>query len=464
MVKTVFFIIILNLIFSGLIQANEIRRLTIEADKTELEMGKFLTVKLVYIGQNIPEPAQLPSWKKDFYIEEMSLDTEQLPQAYIKTTQKLRLYPLSTGKKTLHAIAQGGAIARPVHITILPVIRNNINGTPHWLSIPEEIWQGETIVVSVVINLMSADNQVKTEEPRFPGFALIKSWQKKIIHNGVDAISINWLLVARNYGYFVLNAPSVIQRGRGRWRFYLPEKTINIKPLPAYIPSTVPVAKLRVNTEPGYKNNQPIWRVIVTSKGQLPEEIYGLRTKLAEIGQTSPDKVLVNSSRRLIADQILFVQHYQLAVPQWSTGFDQNLLSLDFFNPSQGQLKQITINLPSVWLIPPLWWYFFIGLSLLMAGVISYFLFKLIKNYRHRKYFIRAVNDCRTPDELRLLVLQDSNSTTLSDWFIKSNINSIGSVSQQLNKLSFSGHDSKNSTYALASLKKDIIKNYRSGL
>ncbi len=435
--------------------------LNIVTDKTELEMGKFLSVQLVYFGQSIPEPAQLHSWNKNFYIEDMSRDSENLPGGYIKTIQYLRLYPRTTGIKTLHAIAQGGAIARPVDINVRPLIRNNINGAPHWNSPPKEIWQGETIIISIVQNLMTENNQVKTEEARFPGFSVLYSWQESEYKNGIKTVRVNWQLKAQNYGHFSLDAPSGVQRGsRGRWRFYLPVINITIKPVPAYIPATVPVAQIEISSKLEQVNSCPFWQLSIKSDGYLGEEIYGIRSRLAKMAQTTPDRVKFAAHEQLRGTGKQSEQSWSVAVPTWTIPLKNTHISINYFDPEQGLLKQTQIQLPSLWYIPVFAQYLLFILLLLLIALMVFYLYKWFKSRQKRIAFIRDIEVCGSAEQLRELLLQTSGSRTLSEWAEQVQDRYLQELAQSLNLLCFNASNDGVTNDLLSAIKLRLIDYY----
>ena len=459
-----FICLYISLILTPVLASTEIEQravLKVVTDKTETEMGKSLSVQLVYYGQNIPEPAQLYSWKKDFYIEDMSRDSEHLPGGYIKTTQYLRLYPKTTGVKTLHAIVQGGAIARPVDINIRPLIRNNINGAPHWKTPPKAIWQGETITVSIVQNLMSENNQIKTEEARFTGFSVLHSWQESQYINGIKTVQLNWQLKAQNYGHFSLEAPSVVQRGsRGRWRFYLPAIKIIVKPVPAYIPATVPVAKAEVSSKLERLNNQPFWQLSIKTRGYQAEEIYGIRSRLAKMAHTTPERVKFTANELLTNTGKQSVQSWRVAVPTWTIPLKNTHLSIDYFDPELGQLKQVQVQLPSVWYFPVLAQYLLFILLLLIISMSGFYLHKWFRSRQKRIAFIRAIETSNSAEQLRQLLLQTSGSRTLSEWAEPVQKKNVKDLAQSLNLLCFKASNTKTENDLLNAIKSQLIDYY----
>ncbi|WP_198265731.1 BatD family protein [sulfur-oxidizing endosymbiont of Gigantopelta aegis] len=247
--------------------------------KTTIEMGKFLSVKLVYTGDELPGKANLQGWYREFFVNHQSIDDENLTNGLLKQTEIVHLYPRRSGNLVLHALALGGAIARPISIKVTDAIRKGINGTPIWQGVPDKpIWQGETIQISIVQKLLQTSNQVTVEKVNFPSFVVKSLAQEKT----PDEVKIRWLLTAQKSGFISLEPPKIIQRGRGRWRFHLPYITINVKPLPSYIPPTVPVGHLSLSAYLDDKNNRPFWLVEIKNSSLLMEEVYGIRTQIAK--------------------------------------------------------------------------------------------------------------------------------------------------------------------------------------
>lgn len=460
-----FFLLISQLFFLSFTVASDLPQLTINTNKTQLEMGKYLTVKIKYTGYEIPDNSDLEHWYEDFYIERGETESENLSANIIQTTQKLRLYPRSSGAKVLHALVLGGALARPVTIKVLPVIRDGIDGTPYWQDLPQTIWQGQTIQLSIVQNLLHAANQVVVDKARFNGFDVLGPEQLHLtkIKNNKEyrQIKINWLLTPYNTGDLVLEPPAIVQRGRGRWRFYLSRLNIEVKPLPDYLPVTLAVGQVSIKTALFYQNNRPYWSLELYNTGLLPDEVYGIRKQLAQIAGIQPEAVYFSDTQAGQDGSKGFTHRYEIPVPAWTLAvLPAPELTMQYFNVVQGHISSLSQTFPSVSYITQSWRYtlFFIMallLLLLFAGLLK-FLFKLLAWRRFRKQLKQADKGY----QLRQLLLNTGDFLTLEDWSEKMNLlhagESVYCIAQKLNKLCYAS----SSTLLIADIKLLLFKVY----
>lgn len=455
---------------SALETTADIALLKVVPDKSQVEMGKFLSVRIIYIGDSVPDSSSHDLWFEDFFVEHRETETETLPNALIQFTEYLRLYPRSSGNKTLGSIAMGGAFAQPVSIKVLPVIRKGIDGTPYWQALPESIWQGETIKVSITQNLLHPSNQVIAEDVVFPGFYVQSTEQEVWLKNDIKKVQLNWMITANKQGVFQLDLPAIVQRGRGRWRFYLPRAVLEVKPLPAYLPATVPVGQLSIETGLSYKGDQPFWWVELRNKGQLPEEIYGIRKQLSaltgldaelveqlsdtylSIKQAGPDEDGFPSQRG-------FIQRYQIPVPEWTWGFTEGPeISAAYFSVQAGHTKIIKKHLPAVWHISKPWLSVFFVLFCLVLLLLLYGLNKGLKNIMAWRHYRHLLSQTHQAHELRKLLLLQGDFLTLDAWaadgFVQQEAKN--NIARQLNALCYA----QTSPHSLDIIKQQLIALY----
>ena len=436
------------IVFPGICYSEEESHLKIIVDKSQVEMGKYLSARIVYTGKHIPDSSHLEKWYDDFFVDRRNKESETLANSLIQTTEFLRLYPRATGNKVLHSIALGGAIAYPVKIKVIPVIRNQIDGTPHWQPLPETIWQGETIKLSISQNLLDLSNQIVIEDGLFTGFVTQLLDQKEVKNDNVEQknqknIQLSWLITANSPGTFQLEAPAIVQRGRGRWKFYLPRVHLKVKPLPSYIPPTIPVGKLSIQTGFFYAQKQAFWFVDLHNEGLLADEIYGMRTQLSELTGQPIETVTFSALHTQQNASLESVHRYQVAVPQWSWAFNEGPeIIVPYFDVLEGQIKRVSKKLPGVWNIP----YTAIYVLLLVIGVIVMLvilqLFRGLKTILAWQTFSKHLNDSHTPYELRQLLLAQGSFLNLEQWsqakYFYSRTNAAKCIARQLNRLCFS--------------------------
>jgi len=423
-------------------------------NQSEVEMGKFILARIKYSGDNVPPLSNIQQWYDDFFVDRRDEGAEKFPDGLIQYTETMRLFPRKTGDKILASIALGGAIAKAVKLKVKSAVRGGINGTPHWQSLPKVIWQGQTIQVSIVQRLLRSSNEVVVEDAQFPGFYVEKLDQKISTQNNVKSVQLHWLFTAEVSGLMQLEPPAIEQRGRGRWRFYLPRVTIKVKPLPSYIPPTVPVGKLSIRTGVVYENDKPLWTIELQNEGQLPDEIYGMRRQLSELNNVSMESVEVSSIQPESLSPLTFIHQYRIPVPDWSWGFtDGPEVVVPYFDINEGQIKTLSERLPSVWYFTREWRYvlfFVLGLLsmiVLMAGI------RMINNILAWQHYRHLLQQTTTPHELRRLLLAQGQFCTLDSWSALKHKGIAKQVACQLNSLCYS----RSSDISLAKIKQLAI-------
>ncbi len=407
--------------------------LTLEFENTQIEMGKYITARIVYIGNVEADSADLQQWEDDFFVDRRDMDIEHLHSGKIQTTEHLRLYPRSTGKKVLDTIALGGAFVYPVEITVKPLIRNKTDGSPQWLTHPLTLWQGQTIEVGVKVPLLHPSNQIALGETPFSGFeaTAIKPTPrggKKVKH-----VIRRWQLTAKNAGEFIIDPPFVEQRGRGRWRFHLPRIKITVQPLPAYLPSTVPVGNISLHTKVDQSTTDSTWQVTIRNNGSLPQEVFGIRAQLAHHARTSVDKVEVLNQEIKTGSQ----QTYRAYIPDWSLGFAEGpAVSVQYFDIQDGRLRVLNNQLPAIWKIPRWATYLLWGFFIALISIAIFYSIRMIHPWWKHGLLIAQTAD---PHGLRKILLERHRFHTLDEWACNNGRSGPG-IARQLNALCFSPH------------------------
>lgn len=442
----------LTLLFFLLIGDNpQAAELTVELSAKQVELGKFITAHIRYIGDNKVELADLQQWEMDFWIERRNTDIETLADGQIQTLEHLRLYPRAAGDKILQAIAQGGKFAYPIDIEVLPLNRNGIDGTPHWLSLPDTVWQGQTLEIGIELPKLHPSNQFTVGQATFPGFDSRQLPTSTKAATQSDIVQFHWLLTAKQPGELSIEPPYIEQRGRGRWRFYLPQKKINVLPLPAYLPSTVPIGNVSVQTALDESQNKPLWEVTVKSDSPLPEEIFGIRTQLAEHSGRSVENVNVVTNNQETDSQ----KKYQVDVPSFSWGVGKGPeIRLRYFDTKSGQIEMLTARLPSIREIPPAIQYLlFIALSGVVI-LILFILYKLSQQLVIWSTYKKSIRHSSDAHELRKTLLKPDRLLGLESWASEINTDSARYLARQLNTLCFS----RSSEVSLEELKQTAVR------
>ncbi len=428
-------------------------QLKVSTDTSQIEMGKFLSVSIIYIGETVPENVNLKSWDEDFFVDIRDSETEDLINGLIQHTQFIRLYPRSVGSKVLSSIAWGGAIAAPIRIKVEAAIRNKIDVTPYWLALPKVIWQGQRIKVSIIQNLLHASNKVAIENVEFTGFTVKQLKQEKITKNNHKQIKLSWLITPQYEGVFQLKLPAITQRGRGRWRFYLPHQQIIVNPLPSYIPPTIPVGKLSITSGIFFKESQPFWFIEIKNQGKLPDDIYSLRTQLSKLTGVAIESIetipmlgtLSLYSKPLSHGYSSLVSsiRYQIPMPSWTQALiSMSKVTIPYFDVINGNIQVVSNRLPSFWNIPKLVFYSFYILLTLILCYVFFMIFNKVKKLLLLKNSRLLIKQTNQPEELRKLILSYGDFLTLEQWALAVGNNfkkasEVKEIASDLNRLCY---------------------------
>ena len=411
--------------------------LRVEAGKAAVELGRPLAVTVTFQGPHDPGFVDYQPWREDFFVEPRDRTVERGPEG-VRITATVRVYPRRGGRLKLHALRHGGALSRPVAVTVTPPVHDGVDATPRLAPLPATAWAGEPVELAVTVALLHPRNQVTAGELELPGFTVHGLPPRKRQEDGHGEVVLRWRLFGNEAGLHTLELPAIVQRGKGRWRFHPPLTSLEVRPLPAYLPASVPVGALAVSSARVDTAAGPRWRVSVTGPGRLPAEVWGLRRRLADLGRTTVAAVSV--AARSGADSMApAVQVYEVAVPRWSWGLGKGpRVTVPYFHPQRGALVEATVRLPAVWRLP-----YWAG-GLLLAAVVlavagaAWRVRGRVRRWWHRRRLRGELRAAADPHALRRLLLSAADCRTLEAWAAAAGGDSAADVARRLNAACFS--------------------------
>jgi len=382
--------------------------LKLELSDHHVEMGKYLTATFRYEGDQKPELIDLDLWQDDFYIEQSDADLEATATNTIISTTKVKLYPRHTGDLTLDAIALGGSFVKPKHINASPSIRNNIDATPIINPLKNDYWADETIIISIRVPLHYARNEVIAKEWLINGFTIIplRSIKKD------NSVELQWMVFTPFKGLYQLELPTIVQRGRGRFKFHLPQLNFTVKPLPAYLPSSVASGAIEVSSKIMLKGEKKIVRITLQKTGYLPKNIEGLQYF---INTLSDNELSHNLQTDEHSDNGITTRNISITLPEWLWG-KVLILKIPYFNTQTGRLDSLEHPLPKVYTLPKYAQYFIITLSILTFFFILSIIFNITKKRRQLRDFKQGILQASSAKEIRLILLNKGQFKTLGEW------------------------------------------------
>ena len=380
--------------------------LRVELSKKVIEHGRYLSVDTLYEGSSLPNPLSLNAWAPYFFIEAQPRQIKDDNERGYLVSQRLKLFPKRSGVLHLGPLALGGARSESQQITVTPAIIEGVDITPIWAPLPERIWQGERFNTCVSASLSDARNNVKVEQPEFSAFSVRSLGQRVDSSQKITTADECWELSAREPGEHTLALPSIIQRGRGRWVFYLPPQTLEVLPLPSYLPSNIALGAPLIETRVVGDH----WAISASTTTQSNDRIYGIKTALQTATGVLAEHISVQEDAFLVP------------LPTWSIGRSLPV-SVPYFDTQEGRLNHVVVELPKVVNLPiyaqiVLW---ALGLCAVCWGV---YLFKRHLNKRAWKRMIQQqLMHAQSVDDLRSILFKHTQPkgrhtpyVTLSEW------------------------------------------------
>lgn len=399
-----------------------------------MEMGKFIVAHITYEGPIAVERLDLSLWEQDFFLRQGDSETISFESGNYESQTKVRLYPRQIGQFSLDAIAHGGAIAKPQQIQASPSIRNGINAKPTLNQLKAHYWTDENIFLSIDTQLHYAGNKVVADSWEQAGFEIYPLPTQTIIKDDITLKRLNWMVIAPSEGHYQIQLPAIEQRGKGRFRYYLPLVEVTIKPLPSYFPASISVGELTIKSELITHNpNKQLLKIEISKLGYLPSTLEGLHASLSNF--INLEQHQIHQTKKL--NNNLNINTYTVEMGEWNFGKKEKL-NLKFFNPKTAQLETITHQLPSLWSIPQF------AVILFLILIISSLVFLGLKakpflfNWKMYRIYIKQLKNSATSQQLRYKIVNSDDSKSLSEWANKKTHSNAQDIANKLNEACFS--------------------------
>jgi hypothetical protein len=415
--------------FTPLIQA---ATLELKLDKTRLETGKFLLAKIIYRGTQTPGRIDLSQWQDDFFIDRNDAEISSSGDGLVEAEINVRLYPRHSGNLILEAIALGGAIARPAHVLVVDPVRNGIDATPKLRLKKNIYWADQPIDIEIEVPLHDARNNVVADDFELENFEVTRLTNRRIKTKRGVSVVLRWMILTARKGTYTLELPAIQQRGRGRFRFYLPPLSLRIKPLPAYLPPTVAVGKPAIETEVlQQRQHQAFLQINVSHHGRLPEQLAGFSELIETLGVAESAIEVTHENYDGIARR-----RYTIALPAWF--LPQHVaFNLDYFDTDSGRLKTLHPQTPLLWQLP----HYMLWLGILIVTILLFFALsqadKLAAGLRQRYRLRQQILQADDAQQLRHLLLNHSGEKTLFGWRKNQHKKQAEEIAEELNRACF---------------------------
>lgn len=266
----------------------------------------------------------------------------------------------------------------------------------------DTVWQREQVLATLVIKSSDKLSRIEAEEFEQDGFTIVPVDMKRVEDENGVTTTLKWFLFAYLAERQKLELPRIRYRPSTSRpvELELPEQFLNVRPLPIYVPPTMPVGEvaLQQSWDDGFIVSAKKlfdWQVKAESQNVSPQTLPAISRQLVSSPrlQVFPHEKQIEQSQNKKGIQI--VQQYTIPIKGLTAGrIDFPKIEIQYFDPINARLNKVTIDTPPVfalfsWMI----WSGLIVLALLGIWLGSYFLPKLRSWYTCKQQKKRALEN-----------------------------------------------------------------------
>lgn len=365
------------------VQADQ-NKLILSIDKTESELGRPIRVNLYGVDLNVKvSKIDLTPLKKDFgVIVDYAIDDtsdKRWPNKHIQIL-KFKLFPRKEGELTIPIIHSNNDSTLEKVVLIKSGKTTNAprlslsNDTPY-----------EQQQFSAHITMLSSDSTARLlidPTHNINNFESIPlSFQRNKKQNGLYELKIGWALTALQNGVQNLNLPAIeyTVSGVSRRKFFLPSINISTKALPLYLPPTIPISKISIEsntTNDAIFNSNSISYFYIKLVGNLNSS-YKFPPILRQLKSNSQIKFFPAITTRTFkntTNRLTSIVNHSIPFKPLKSGFIAlPQIKLQYFDPSNGKITTLTHEMNNIYALS-VFWKMVCGFILILVVI---YLFKL---------------------------------------------------------------------------------------
>ena len=437
-------------------------KLTILISDTDKQWGQFLRVTLRYHGPKMLGDIDLQSWQQLMAVSFDDEYTDEDENGNPIQVLQLRLHPRKTGKFQLPSLKLGAAHSQAIDINISQPIVKNAAIKLDWQISTLSPWQREAVLIRVQLQTSDYAVHIKLDSPEHKQFlSRALKTERHILADGSYRFDAGWILYPIDNGLLKLDLPPVRYQiaGSDRRQFYLPLQTFQVKTLPNYLPPTLPVGKLNVDSQVS-KNKAGIkqWQLSIKTDALIPYGVPELDMQLATISEQDIANVVIKYTQQSDYSDHTNLSLYSSPMPDWLMPFGKSLkLTLRYFDTGTGRLGEISHDLPRRWNMPAWAWWVTVILGFIIGVFILRHLQPWMLSQTNRLKLRHRLGNAANIKQIRRIILDCGHHVTLSEW--DKNNQARKRAARKLNCYCFSASGSEDSKHAdFQQLKTDILE------
>jgi hypothetical protein len=294
----------------------------------------------------------------------------------------------------------------------------------------DRVWQREQVIVTLEVDSDDRLSRLDAEDFEQDGFSIVPLDLKIVKNNNSVKLIKQWIVFPYLANQQLLELPRIRYRpNSGRpVELKLPKLSLSVRPLPIYVPPTMPVGK--VSLKANWQNSLIIparkmyqWEISAASNQVSPQTLPAISRQLLSTKKTQilPIQRTIETIKNDTG--ISHQQSYQIPIKAMTMGW-LNLprVEVQYFDPETGKLQKTSLKQPIAlvlnrWLL----WLATLVLFALLLLMTIYFLPKFKRLYMRKKQKQQALESLTTAndyqqirDSLRLLSLVNGNSTNIT--------------------------------------------------
>lgn len=298
------------------------------------------------------------------------------------------------------------------------------------------VWTRQQYRVWIEVETADKFASLQANELVIPGFTIVPMTpSRQQAENGKPTrLQAGWLLYANRSGVFDITPPSIeyLRGGKVQRQFSMPAIKLNVRPLPPYVPPTMPVGKITLDSNfiaSSLLRQDSLyqWKIVLQSAENPPNSFTPVLRQLKQANefiffpaetnrQSNPG---VNGIHSTVTHNIPFK-------PLVNGIFSLPKLRIQYFDPHSGKIITHYYKTATVLSLNLLLWI----LSVLFAVFAGYKVIKLLFAYAQTRYekskavsaATLAIIDASTADDLRMALRAYAfakgweHNTALSQW------------------------------------------------
>ncbi|MCG6976843.1 MAG: hypothetical protein LJE56_10665 [Acidiferrobacterales bacterium] len=453
-------VLIMLLIFVAPLTVSDAAEHRIQATITDatIEHGRTITIHLQAPRSVFLNKIDLSALEKDFVVHRIgNIEYDSRAPAY---SRQLQVYPRRAGRLTVPSLGQGNVASKAFSIDVAPAIdrRDNARIVVRNEISQQQLWVKQGFHVFIDIETDSEIVDIDTPpymETGFESFVLPTESHRSVTGTGRTTHRLGWAIYPLATGPQILRLPAISFKRDGivTHRFFPPLYSVQVKPLPTYIPVTLPVGQITITAD------QSAWIPATTGKldyltFQIDAE--GLPSQFADfignqLGSTdavSTYPAETKTNTRFSAGAAITRLHYR--VPYVATGIGVGQLPtirVQVFDPLTGTLVTRRYPLGSLFSVPRWIQLLLATIVILILSYLAIVTLSALRAYWHKLLIYRSatrkVRAATRPEDIRHALTEIANAETwptnltLDHWIglWSKNIHSSDTLVMRLNEL-----------------------------